>query len=197
MDLETPRLNIRDLAPADLDAVHAMLDVDLSMDSCTRAERARWLEWTILGYEQHRRLHQPPYGDYGVVLKGTDEVIGLTGLVPSMMPFGLLPYYAEISPTNRHRYSVAEVGLFWAVATAHQRNGYAAEAAAALVGFGFTQWHLRRIVATTEHTNVASIGVMRRLGMRIDRNPSPAPFFLQVVGIIDNLGGEPEWPTGG
>jgi RimJ/RimL family protein N-acetyltransferase len=193
MDLETPRLHVRDLVPEDLDAVYALLDTDLSMDDRTRADRARWLDWMILGYEQHRRLHQPPYGEYGVVLRSTGELIGLAGLVPAMMPFGLLPTYAGAS--DRRSHNVPEMGLFWAVATAHQRNGYAAEAGAALVEFGFTEWHLRRIVATTEHTNVASIGVMRRIGMRIDRNPSPAPFYLQVVGIIDNPGGEPEWPT--
>jgi ribosomal-protein-alanine N-acetyltransferase len=189
MDLETSRLRVRELTPDDLDAVHALLDVDLKMNPCTRAERARWLEWTVLGYEQRRRLHQPPYGEYAVVLRSTGELIGLAGLVTSMMPFGLLPGYADTSP-----YNVAEVGLFWAIGSAHQRNGYAAEAGAALVGFGFREWHVRRIVATTEHTNAASIGVMRRIGMRIDRNPSPTPFFMQVVGVIDNDGPEPDWP---
>jgi len=195
MDLDTPRLRIRELAPDDLDALHALADVDLSGAGVeTRAERARWLEWTVLGYGQHRRMHQPPYGDYGIVLKCTGEIVGLVGLVPSLMPFGLVPSLA--ADADRHRYNLAEVGLYWAVDTAHRRSGYATEAAAALVGFGFTELHLRRIVATTEHTNTASMGVMRRLGMRIDRNPSPAPFFLQVVGILDNPGGEPDWPTG-
>jgi RimJ/RimL family protein N-acetyltransferase len=88
------------------------------------------------------------------------------------------------------------MGLFWAVATAHQRNGYAAEAATALIGVAFTQWHVPRIFATTtEFTNTASIGVMRRLGMRLDQNPEPAPFFLQAVGILDNTGAAPSWPT--
>jgi [ribosomal protein S5]-alanine N-acetyltransferase len=190
MDLETPRLHVRELTPADLDAVHAILDVDLTMNPCTKVERARWLEWTILGYEQQRRLHQVPYGDRGIVLKRTGELVGLAGLVPSMMPFGLLPHHPDGSARN-----LPEVGLFWAVASAHQRNGYAAEAGAALVDFAFTQWHVRRIVATTEDTNVASAGVMRRIGMRVDRNPFPAPFFLGVVGIVDNAGGEPEWPA--
>jgi RimJ/RimL family protein N-acetyltransferase len=193
--LKTARLLVRDLAPTDLDPVHTILDIDLSMDGCTRAERARWLGWTIAGYEQHERLHQPPYGEHAVALAGTGEVIGLAGLVPSLMPFGVLPYYRDRSPGDRGAYNVAEVGLFWAVATAHQRNGYATEAAAALMSFGFDTWHLRRVVATTEHANTASIAVMRRLGMRIERNPLPAPFFLQVVGVIDNPATEPAWPT--
>jgi len=48
MDLETPRLLIRDFVSADLDAVHSILDIDLSMDNCTKLQRNHWLEWTIL-----------------------------------------------------------------------------------------------------------------------------------------------------
>jgi RimJ/RimL family protein N-acetyltransferase len=193
MDLDTPRLRVRDLVREDLDAVHTLLDVDLEMDNRTRDERARWLEWTILGYREHEALRQPPYGDYGIALKGTGELVGLVGLVPSMMPFGLMPAGLMRPPLDRQPYGIPELGLFWAVATEHQRNGYAAEAAAALADFLFTSWHPRRIVATTEHANTASTGVMRRIGMRVDRNHSPAPFFLQIVGVLDNPHGEPVW----
>ena len=185
MDLDTPRLRVRELVRDDLDAVLAVHGSESDA-----GELARWLEWTILGYEQHRRLYQPPYAEYGVVLKGSGELVGLVGLVPSLMPFGLLPSYAA-----GHPYNEAEMGLFWAVADAHRRNGYAAEAGAALVDAAFTRWHVRRIVATTEHTNTASMGVMRRLGMRIDRNPSAAPFFLQVVGVLENPHRAPDWPV--
>jgi RimJ/RimL family protein N-acetyltransferase len=165
------------------------------MDDLGRDDRARWLQWTALDYEQRRRVHQPAYGEYAVELRSTGETVGLVGLVPSLMPFGILGYYAEHSPAQAHAYSFPEVGLFWAIASAHQRRGYAAEAAAAILAFGFDEMGLRRMVATTEHTNAASIGVMRRLGMRIERNTARAPFFLQVVGIMDNPNSEPSWPT--
>ena len=44
---------------------------------------------------------------------------------------------------------------------------------------------LGRIVATTDNDNHASIGVMRRLGMRIEANPFPEPFYFQTIGILD------------
>lgn len=47
-----------------------------------QAERARWLQWTILDYEQRAYAHQPPYGDYAVVTKADGELVGLVGLVP-------------------------------------------------------------------------------------------------------------------
>ena len=83
-----------------------------------------------------------------------------------------------------HTYRVAEMGLFWAIDLEHQRHGYAAEAAQALIDFAFQQLRVKRLIATTEHDNAASIGVMRKLGMRVEKNPFPDPPWLQVVGIL-------------
>jgi ribosomal-protein-alanine N-acetyltransferase len=45
-------------------------------------------------------------------------------------------------------------------------RGYATEAATALVGFGFSQLHLARITATCRPENVASAGVLQKIGMK-------------------------------
>jgi RimJ/RimL family protein N-acetyltransferase len=80
---------------------------------------------------------------------------------------------------------VPEVGLYWAVAPAFRRRGIAAEAAAALIDHAFAELSLARVVATTDRDNLASIGVMRRLGMRVEENPEPEPAWFQVVGILE------------
>jgi RimJ/RimL family protein N-acetyltransferase len=80
----------------------------------------------------------------------------------------------------------SEIGLFWALFPDRRGNGYATEAAAAMIAYAFSALRLRRIVATTEHDNATSIGVMRRLGMRIERDTRPQPTWLQTVGILDN-----------
>jgi RimJ/RimL family protein N-acetyltransferase len=193
MHLNTDRLLIRDLRESDLDAVHEILDLDLWQPGRSRPERATWLTWTILDYEQRRLAHQPPYGDYAIVLRRTNELVGLVGLVPSMMPFGLLDHYPRTSPAEVDSFNIPEVGLFWGISSRYQRHGFATEAGAAMLAFGFGELKLRRMVATTEHDNTASIGVMRRLSMRIERNPAPAPFFLAVVGILDNPNPPPSW----
>ncbi len=54
------------------------------------------------------------------------------------------------------------------------------------MNYAFDTLRVRRIVATTEHDNAGSQGVMRRLGMRLERNPFPEPPWLQVVGVLDN-----------
>lgn len=61
--------------------------------------------------------------------------------------------------------------------------GFATEAGRALLDYAFGRLRLERVVATTSDDNMASIGVMQRLGMRIERNPSPNPPWPQVVGV--------------
>jgi RimJ/RimL family protein N-acetyltransferase len=120
-----------------------------------------------------------------VVLRESGRLIGLVGLVPSLGPFGLLPSWPEPGGLCR-----PEVGLYWAVASSHRRRGVASEAAAALIAYAFAELRLARVVATTERENVASIGVMRRLGMRIEENPEPEPAWFQVVGILERDAGK-------
>jgi [ribosomal protein S5]-alanine N-acetyltransferase len=59
-----------------------------------------------------------------------------------------------------------EVG--WTVAADHWRQGYATEAATAAVDIGFGAVGLDRVVAFTSVDNVASRGVMEKLGFRYD-----------------------------
>jgi RimJ/RimL family protein N-acetyltransferase len=167
--LESARLTVRELVSGDRAAVEELIGDD----------RERWLDWTALGYEQLAELHQPPYGERGVVLRESGRLVGLVGLVPSLGPFGLLPSWPEPGPLYR-----PEVGLYWTVAPAHRRQGVATEAAATLIAHAFAELRLARVVATTERENCASIGVMRRLGMRVEENPEPEPAWFQVVGIL-------------
>src|ERR1700751_831918 len=86
----------------------------------------------------------------------------------------------------RHWRTAPEVGLFYAITPALRGQGYATEAAQALVDYDFQQLRLKRIVATTTYENAASMGVMRKLGMRLERNPYAEPPWLQVVGVLEN-----------
>lgn len=60
------------------------------------------------------------------------------------------------------------------------------EAASAMVTYAFEQLHVKRIIATTTYDNIASIIVMRKLGMNLKKNPLSSPSWLQVVGVINN-----------
>jgi len=194
-DLETVHLLIRPFVMEDLHAAHHLFDVELSDADLgtdkmeTLAERLEWLQWAVRNHIQLAALHQPPYGDRAIVLKSSRTLIGSCGFVPCLNAFEQLPYFAsENVAGSSGRYST-EFGLFYAISPSHQRQGYASEAAQALVDYAFQQLHLKRVIAETDYDNVASMSVMRKLGMRIETNPSPEPLWLQVVGVIENKAG--------
>jgi [ribosomal protein S5]-alanine N-acetyltransferase len=190
--LDTPRLQIRPFILEDLEAIYQILDVELGEPEETTpevqrlAERQRWLEWTVLSYEELARLHQPPYGERAIALKETGQLIGACGYAPCLNVFDQIPALRPQPDQSPTRLYTSEVGLYWAISPRYQKQGYATEVGAALINYGFIQMGLRRIVATTNYDNRASQAVMLKLGMRLEHNPEPDPPWLQVVGILDN-----------
>jgi len=177
--LSTPRLAIRPLTDADRHACRTVL-----VPTDEEAFR-RWFAWAVGAPAVLSDLHQPPYGERAVVLTSTSEVIGLVGLVPLLGPFAQL----EGSPPGGAW--TPELGLYWALSPECRGHGYATEAAAELCRALFRELNPWRLLATTEHTNIASQAVMRRLGMRMLANPHPEPAWLQVVGVLDAAPAKP------
>jgi [ribosomal protein S5]-alanine N-acetyltransferase len=188
-NLETQRLIIRPFVMDDLVAIHRILDQtfgdgkNLNNEAALK-ERRSWLQWSILNQEWFTKMHQPPLGDRAIVLKISGELIGAVGYVPLLDPFDQIPGLIGSAAPSGH--STTQLGLFWAIDPQHQRRGYATEAAQAMIEHAFKSLHLNRIVATTEHSNLASQGVMRKVGMRLTVNPLPEPHWLQVVGVLEN-----------
>jgi [ribosomal protein S5]-alanine N-acetyltransferase len=184
--LETERLLIREYISDDLETHHRLMAE--AFDSTASVEDARaWMTWTVANYQQLAALHQPPYGDYAIALKANGEVIGSVGLVPAVIPWGVLPEFRAESGENM--FTLPEFGLFWAVFKTHRGNGYAVEAAQGVINFAFNDMNARRIVATTEFDNANSQRVMEKLGMKLYRNPGSDPFWFQVVGVLNH----PDW----
>lgn len=92
------------------------------------------------------------YGLWAVEVVDGPEFVGFVGLAP--LPAGL--------PCG----DAIEVG--WRLARAAWHRGYATEAAAAAVGYGFQVAGLDEIVSLTATVNAPSRAVMRRLGMAHD-----------------------------
>ena len=179
--LETERLIIRELTMNDLGSINDVLNESFGSE-VPMGERERWLQWTVLGYEMFAMLEQPHYGERAVVAKETGEIIGAVGIVPYLEPF------SRVEAFNRapNAPATAEVGLFWAIAPAHQRQGFASEAARALVEYLFTHEKLGRIIATTGYENLPSQKVMQKLGMTIQHLEKPQPPDQFVVGVLAN-----------
>lgn len=200
--IETQHLRIRPLTLDDLhDANQVYLDAGWFDPAQSAAqileERHVWLEWSVRNEMALANLHQPPYGERAVIVKASGQFAGMVGLVPCLGPFGLLPFYQArgLTPADPQR-AFPEVGLFWAFLKAHQGQGYATEAARALIDHAFTVMNLARIVAETDDDNRASQAVMRRLGMTVERNPHAAPPWFQVTGILENTHTIPGGPQG-
>lgn len=189
--LETARLVIRPLAMNDLQFVHRILDLELQdIDMGTEGkktleERTRWLQWTILNYEELAKLRQPPFGERAIQHKSTGQLVGICGFVPCLDHFEQLCDF-EATTATQPSLATTEFGLFYAISPASQGQGFGTEGASAMVAYAFEHLHLKRIVATTTHNNAASIAVMRKLGMRLKKNPLPTPPWLQVVGLLPN-----------
>ncbi len=179
--LETPRLLIRELTIDDLENINRILNAAFDSDEPLEG-RGRWLQWTVLGYRMFEALEQPHYGERGIVLKETGELIGAVGIVPYLGNFNRVATFNR--PPNA--LASAEVGLFWAIDPAHQRKGYAPEAARAVIDHLFTHEKLGRLIATTDYDNLASQAVMRKLGMTVERIEPPQIPDLFVIGVLEN-----------
>jgi ribosomal-protein-alanine N-acetyltransferase len=123
--------------------------------------------------------------DVGVAVRDTGEggtagagaFIGFVGL--SVPPF-TAHFTPPIAKSRLRRFLPAcerrdfralpcvEIG--WRLAKEHWGNGYASEAAAACLRFGFENLKLQQIVAFTVPLNERSIGVMKRI--RMSRDPA-------------------------
>ena len=189
--IETERLIIRPFIMDDLPVIHRILDQTMGDGSKVKdeealIERRSWLEWSTLSQEWLPKMGQFPYGDRAITLKSSQTVIGAAGYVPLVDVYDQIPELRSSAAASG--YNVPEVGLFWAVDPGYQRHGYASEAARGLIEHAFQHMRLKQILATTEYENLASQAVMRKVGMRLTRNPLATPPWLQVVGILENPG---------
>jgi len=146
LTLETERLLLRPYTDADFDAVHRYASADnLLMTSWgpNTADQTR----DFLRRAQAQAIQVPRLDyNFAVVRKDTDDLVGGVGITP------------DDARTQ------AEIG--WTLRLDQHGQGFATEAARALLRFGFETLSLHRIWATCRADNVPSYRVMERLGMR-------------------------------
>lgn len=145
--IETARLVLREPGPADFAPLHAMWRDPAVMRDLgpikSRAESAAALA-------RHQRYRQAQGLGFWVVARQADgAVIGFCGLKPG----------APDTPI------AGELEIGWMLARAHWGQGYAREAAAACLAWGWANRDVARIVAITSAGNAASRALMLQLGM--------------------------------
>lgn len=143
--LETPRLLLREMTPADYPALCLMLQDPEVMYAYAHAfsdeESRAWLE------NQLRRYREDGFGLWAVVLKATGAMVGQCGL--TWQQWG--------------ERRVLEVGYL--LQKAHWHQGYATEAAKVCKEYAFQALHAAEVFSIIRDDNLPSQAVARRNGM--------------------------------
>jgi RimJ/RimL family protein N-acetyltransferase len=145
---QTKRLLLRDFKEADWKAVHSY---------ASDPEVVRYVDWGPNTVEETKSFirraiatqKEQPRRNYhfAIVLKTENRLIGACGIFVS-------------NPDNREGWIGFVLNRhFWG-------QGYATEAAKALVIFGFKKLNLHRIFATCDPANIASARVLEKIGMQ-------------------------------
>lgn len=162
--LQTRRLIIRPLAAGDVDEMVRVMD-GLQPGDPAGQKRRDWLNWMADAAEHTAAFRLPQYVDRAVTLRDSGALIGAVGFVAELEPFESLPYLGG----RQDALCTPEISLYWEIGPAYRRQGYATEAALALVDYAFNTARVKRLFALTDPDNLASLGVMRKLGMYIER----------------------------
>lgn len=169
--LETERLALRRLVPADLDALVALYaDPEIRRyfpeGTLTRDETREELEWFLEGHPRH-----PELGLWATIHKPSGRFIGRCGL---------LPWVIDGQP---------EVEVAYLLDRAYWGQGLATEAARALVTYGFERLGLRRLICLIHPDNQASIAVARRAGMALEqeREDEKGPYLVFAQATAPEL----------
>lgn len=145
-EIKTARLIIRPLTEADTAAIH-----DLWVSPGVR--RFLWDD-EVIAFEQAAAIVEQSLaqfaatggGLWGARLNGDDELAGFCG------------YW--------HFHEPPELELLYGIGEAHWRKGLATEMAGAMIRHGFDGLGFKRIQASTDAANIASIRVMEKAGMQ-------------------------------
>ncbi len=141
LPIETERLRIRLLTGDDWHAVHAYTSdpgvLTYLPEEVMTEEQTRQFVATSMTEEARA---------YAVDLRAEDRLIGHISFHPWFAP------------------RIYEIG--WVFHPRYHGQGYATEAAAALLRYGFTSLQVHRVIATCQPENTPSSRVMEKLGMQ-------------------------------
>lgn len=164
MKMETNRLILRKMTAADFPYLY-----EIFSDSQTMAhypapfDEARVHQWIENNQERYRMFG---FGLWAVELKESGEVIGDCG----------------VTMQNIHGIIHPEIGYH--IHKAHQRKGYATEAAKACRDYIFEHSPFQTVYSYMKHTNAASYSVAIKNGMRlIEEYDDPVNTRTKVYAI--------------
>ncbi len=149
--LETRRLVLRRLEMDDLDDLFALYRDPIVRryfpeGTLTYEETKDELEWFLNGHPEH-----PELGLWATIHKETNRLIGRCGLPPWTIDGGF------------------EVEVAYLLAPSYWGRGLGTEAAQAVLGYGFEELRLPRLLCLIDRDNLASINVASKIGMTFEK----------------------------
>jgi RimJ/RimL family protein N-acetyltransferase len=149
--LETERLTLRRMTPADLGALRAVLGDPLAMRyypaPFTRERVEAWIQWNLKNYADHG------YGLWAVVLKASGQCIGDCGLTWQRVGYA----------------SERQLEVGWHIRRDLWNQGLATEAGLASRDYARDVVRHPRLISIISSDNLASQAVARKLGMELER----------------------------
>ena len=147
-ETESARLFIKEVEPDDLENIHR-LESYPEVDEFNTLGLPENIEVTKESLnsmiEQQQKLVRKSY-TWKIVLKDSNEFIGLAGMTLSFDKFRLGEIYYKLLPS-------------------HWGNGYATEVSKLLIRSGFNDFHLHKVEAGVATDNIRSIRVLEKSGM--------------------------------
>ncbi|WP_339190205.1 GNAT family protein [Paenibacillus sp. FSL R5-0490] len=148
MQLETERLIIRDILETDWKSIHSYTSMtEVTQHTAwgpnTEEDTRAYVQFVLDTQQAHPREGY----ELAICLKSDGRLLGGVGI-------------HLMEKTN------AEIG--YVLNPTYQGKGYAAEAASALLGFGFNELDVHRIYAKCRPHNTASENVMKKIGMQCE-----------------------------
>jgi [ribosomal protein S5]-alanine N-acetyltransferase len=144
--IETSRLLIREYFTDDIAMLHKILSDPITMcfwpEPFTVDQTNAWVERSMTSYAENG------FGRFAVLLKQTGELIGDAGILKS-----------EINGKIENDLGYIIYHPFW-------NNGYATEAAEAILRRGLDSIGLRRIAANIAFDNIPSQRIAEKIGMK-------------------------------
>lgn len=144
---ETKRLILREWQEKDIDDFFFMNQDPKVMEYFPSLADRDKTAWLMGRFCEHHNCHG--FSIYPVILKENNQFIGFCGLLSANF--------------NSHFTPAVEIG--WRFKSEYWGNGYAPEAANAMLEIGFTQFNLDEIVSFTSKNNLKSRRVMEKIGM--------------------------------
>ncbi len=151
--LETERLKFRELTMLDASNMLAFFSDDETMRYMPAKRDLDGVhEWLSLAQESYERHG---YGPWALMHKFSKQFLGYCGL------------YLQMDVNGRD-----EVELLYGILRQHWGQGYATEAALAVLNTARSQFQIKRLISLIEPNNTASIRVAEKTGLTLGSSTS-------------------------